>query len=338
MKNAEIISEFEKLVRQIAYDIENEIDNKKKIINLFRLKQISNALTIIKKYSTVIKAGKDLEGTKGIGKGIISRIDEILDKGSLSEITLKIKDIEASKYIDEFKEIYGIGEKKAHELVTKYGIKSVNSLKKAYAKGKIHLNSNVIMGLKYYGLYKQQIPRAEMQKMEKYIQNTAAQINNKLEVRICGSYRRKKPFSNDIDCMLSQPSIKTRDDLKNKKNYLYKFIEALKDDMFIVDSLTSEEVETKFMGFCKYSAKLPVRRIDIRYIPYESYYTSLLYFTGSGLFNQNMRQEAKKIGYKLNEYGLYKKVGEIFKLVKVKSEEDIFDKIGMNYVLPEKRI
>lgn len=338
MKNAKIISEFEKLVKQIAHDIDNETDKKKKMIDLFRLKQIGNALTIIQKYPSIIKAGKDLEGTKGIGKGIINRIDEILDEGSLSEITMQGKDIEESKYVDELKEIYGIGEKKAHELVMKNGIKSVDALKKAYMKGKVHLNNNVVMGLKYYGLYRQQIPRAEMEKMEKYIQNVAAQISNKLEVRICGSYRRKKPFSNDIDCMLSHPSIKTRDDLKNKKNYLHKFIEALKDDMFIVDSLTGEDVETKFMGFCKYSKKLPVRRIDIRYIPYESYYAALLYFTGSGSFNQNMRQEAKKLGYKLNEYGLYKKVGNTYKYIKIKSEEDIFNELGMDYVLPEKRI
>lgn len=337
MKNAKIISEFEKLIKQIAYDIENESDKKKKMINIFRLKQIDNALTIIKKYPIVIKTGNELKGTKGIGKGIINRIDEILDKGSLSEITLKNKDMETSKYVDELKKIYGIGEKKAHELVTKHGIKSVDSLKKAYENKKIHLNNNVVIGLKYYSLYKQQIPRAEMEKMEKYIQNMASQISNKLEVRICGSYRRKKPFSNDIDCMLSHPNIKTRNDLKNKKNYLHKFIEALKNDMFIVDSLTGEDVETKFMGFCKYSKKFPVRRIDIRYIPHESYYTSLLYFTGSGSFNQNMRQEAKKLGYKLNEYGLYKKVSDTYKLIKIKSEEDIFDKLKMDYVLPEKR-
>lgn len=338
MRNNKIITEFEKLVKQISHDIDNETDKKKRTINLFRLKQIGNALDILKKYDAVITSGKDLENVKGIGKGIMSRIDEILTTGGLSEITLKSKDLQASKHIDELKEIYGIGDKKAHELVTKYKIKSIPELKKAYLNGKVSLNNNVLVGLKYDGLYKQQIPRAEMTRMEKYIKNVALQINDKLEVRICGSYRRKKLFSNDIDCMLTHPKIKTIDDLKNKRNFLRELIDALRDDLFIIDALTGSDVETKFMGFCKYSKKLPVRRIDIRYIPYESYYPALLYFTGSGSFNQKMRQDAKKIGYKLNEYGLYKIVGEKYKRITVSSEEEIFEILGMKYVEPENRL
>jgi DNA polymerase beta len=338
MKNEKVISEFEKLVKQISHEIENETDKKKRTVDLFRLKQIGNALNILKKYPRVIKSGKDLTGIKGIGKGIINRIDEIFDKGVLSEITLKTKDINESDSIEELKEVFGIGDKKAHELVTKHNIKSIAELKKAFSKGKINLNSNVIMGLKYEGVYKQQIPRDEMKRMEKYIQNVATQIDDELEVKICGSFRRKKPFSNDIDCMLSHPKIKTQSNIKNKRNYLREFIEALKDDLFIVDALTSGDVETKFMGFCQFSKKLPVRRIDIRYVPYNSYYTALLYFTGSGSFNQNMRQNVKKLGYKLNEYGLYKKTGDTYKNIKISSEEDIFEKMGFDYVVPEKRV
>ena len=84
------------------------------------------------------------------------------------------------------------------------------------------------------------------------------------------------------------------------------------------------------MGFCK-SDK--VRRIDIRYVPYKSYYSALLYFTGSGEFNRNMRTVAISLGYKLNEYGLYKNG----KKIKVKSEKDIFNELGMEYVDPSKR-
>lgn len=338
MVNELIISEFDKLVKQIEREIDNEPDRKKKMVNMFRLKQISNALTFMKKYKDVIKSGDQLKEEKGFGKGIIERINEIIKNGSLSEITTVEKDVEIAGYIDALKEVYGIGDVKAHELVTKNKIHTVDDLKKAYVLGKVKLNNNVVMGLKYYGIYKQQIPRKEMTQMEKYLQNTALKINEKLEVRICGSYRRKKPFSNDIDCMLTHPKIKTMDDIKNKKNYLHKFIEQLRDDLFIVDALTGDNVETKFMGFCQYSKKKPVRRIDIRYIPYNSYYAALLYFTGSGSFNQNMRQDAKKLGYKLNEYGLFKKDGKEFKQVKITSEEDIFKKLNMEYVLPEERL
>jgi len=338
MKNELIISEFEKLLKQINYDIDNEKDKIKRNINIFRLKQITNALDIIKNFPNEIKSGSQLKEIKGIGKGVIGRIDEILKKGFLAEIKIKLADVKEAEYIENLKDIYGIGEKTAHELVSKYKIHTVNELKSAYKKGKIELNNNIIIGLKYHNIYEQKIPREEMEKMAKYVQNIASQVSKKLCVRICGSFRREKPFSNDIDCMLTHPNIKTIADIKNKKNYLQKFIEALRDDLFIVDALTSDEVETKFMGFCQFSKKLPVRRIDIRYIPNESYYPALLYFTGSGSFNQKMRQHAKKLGFKLSEYGLYKIVGNGYKNIPVKSEEDIFKKLNMNYVEPKNRL
>ena len=336
--NEQIINLFGKLVKQIAYDIDIEQYKKKRTVNLFRLKQLNNAYEIIKKYPTKIKNGTELSEIKGIGKGIISRINEIIETGKLAELRSHEKELEQSEYVEKLKEIYGIGERKAYELVSTYGITSVADLKYAYYTGIIQLNKNVLMGLKYYGTYKQQIPREEMMRMEKYIINIAKTIDAKLEVKICGSFRRLKPFSNDIDCMLSHPNIKTDDDMQSKTNYLHLLIDALKDDMFIVDSLTGERVETKFMGFCQYTKKLPVRRIDIRYIPTEAYYSSLLYFTGSGPFNQRMRQFAKKEGYKLNEYGLYKINGKKYIKIDVSSEEDIFNKLGMDYVSPEKRI
>ena len=92
------------------------------------------------------------------------------------------------------------------------------------------------------------------------------------------------------------------------------------------------------MGLCKYKSN-PVRRIDIRFIPLDCYASSLLYFTGSGEFNKNMRTYAIKNGYTLNEYGLYKQIKINNKKVKIKtnSEEDIFKSLNLNYVEPQFR-
>ena len=82
------------------------------------------------------------------------------------------------------------------------------------------------------------------------------------------------------------------------------------------------------MGFCKYLEN-PPRRIDIRFINYESYPAALLYFTGSSTLNKKMREIAKKKGYKLSEYGLFDKDG---KPIKVESERDIFHKLNMEFL------
>ena len=87
------------------------------------------------------------------------------------------------------------------------------------------------------------------------------------------------------------------------------------------------------MGFSKFKDNF-IRRIDIRYIPYHSYHYALLYFTGSSDLNKKMRELAKSKELKLSEYGLFDKNNKKFK---VKSERDIFKKLGLEYLPPRLR-
>jgi DNA polymerase/3'-5' exonuclease PolX len=88
------------------------------------------------------------------------------------------------------------------------------------------------------------------------------------------------------------------------------------------------------MGFCRLNNNTPIRRLDIRFIPYESYYYAQLYFTGPKDFNRKMRQVALDMGYTLNEYGLYDEKGKSFV---VKSEKEIFELLNMEYLSPNLR-
>ena len=68
----------------------------------------------------------------------------------------------------------------------------------------------------------------------------------------------------------------------------------------------------------------------------------MLYFTGSGTFNTEMRKEALKKGYTINEYGIYTTKKENRKTIKDKlvpsaNEKDIFDLVGMEYLEPPDR-
>ena len=86
------------------------------------------------------------------------------------------------------------------------------------------------------------------------------------------------------------------------------------------------------MGFCKWNNI--IYRIDIRLVPQISLYSALVFFTGSKNFNTFIRKKAKLLGYKLNEYGLYNNN----KLIKIKSESDLFKKLNINYLEPNERI
>ena len=91
------------------------------------------------------------------------------------------------------------------------------------------------------------------------------------------------------------------------------------------------------MGFCRYEKKN--YRIDIRLVPLESYYSALVYFTGSYQLNTKMRSIAKKLGYKLNEYGLFKRNIDVEypDPIILNSEKDLFDILKIEYLEVEQR-
>ena len=76
-------------------------------------------------------------------------------------------------------------------------------------------------------------------------------------------------------------------------------------------------------------------KIDIFRTPIKNKYTMLLYSTGSKNFNIRMRVIAKKQNYILNQTGLYKLPSKT--LIIVSSEQDIFNKLNIKYILPKYR-
>jgi len=342
MINKIIIEEFEKLVIFIN-DTINKLKEGKNIkditTNEFRLKQIKNVLLILKKYPIQITLDNytELNELSGIGKGSISRIKEILEKGSLSEISNI--DNKKNKSLDNLESVVGIGPNTALELYNK-GIKNVNQLITKIKKGEIKVNDKIMIGLKYYGKFEDNIPRNEITKINKLIKSIIDKINKTIDFKehfifeIAGSYRREKDTSGDIDILISKKS-----NVNKNYNYLEYIINLLKlpikknnNNPLLIDDLT-DFGKTKYMGFCKYLEN-PPRRIDIRFITFDCWFTALLYFTGSVELNKKMRQIAKTKKLKLSEYGLFKENGE---QILINSEHEIFDILEMEYLIPKLR-
>jgi DNA polymerase/3'-5' exonuclease PolX len=336
MLNKSIISEFERLILYIKQLIDDHNQRENALKNSFRLRQITKALNIIKKlnFKITTNSSKQLLNMSGIGPGTLKRIDEILKNKYLKEIKLNSKFNKYNKEIEELEQIFSIGRVKAIELILKYNIRNIKQLQEAYNNNKITLSHQAITSLKYVNTYRQNILRQEITNIDNMLQQINKDKN--LIITICGSYRREKATSNDIDILISDKTIITKKDLKeNKINKLHDFVKKLKQINFIIDELTFENYTTKFMGYCQFNSKSFVRRIDIYNCPYESYYASLLHLTGSGEFNRKMRFVANSLGYLLNEYGLFylnKK-----KLIKINSEDDIFKKLNLEYVEPKDR-
>lgn len=328
--NKNIIQQFELLINQIKFDIDFT-SGKQQLVNTYRLRAINKVIDILRKFSTKITSIDQLKGIKNIGKKTLERIDEILKTGKLSEIELTSDNNTHLKIIENLETIIGIGRKKAYELYKYHNIQSIDDLKKQYKNGSINLPDNIIKGLKYVGKVAGNIPRTEIDELSIILYNTATKIDPRLFCIICGSYRRQKSFSGDVDVILTHSNVLTKKDIKN--NYIEKFVNILKNKNIIIDSLTSDDVYTKYMGIYKLN-NYPLRRIDIRFIQYESFYSAILYFTGSRDLNKKMRHVALSMNYTLNEYGLFDENNKMFD---IKSEKNIFDILGLEYLTPDKR-
>jgi DNA polymerase (family 10) len=76
-------------------------------------------------------------------------------------------------------------------------------------------------------------------------------------------------------------------------------------------------------------------QVDLRMLKSESFGAALQYFTGSKNHNVGLRDRAKRMGYKLSEYGLFRvSDGEN---VASRTETEIYETLGLTYIEPELR-
>ena len=320
--NAHIINNFQLLIQQYS--------DEKPSNYLFKIKTCNKLITTIKNLDFEIENSEQLKNIKGIGKKTLDKIDEIIksDNKLLKEIKTTDNSIEKKiKLNDELlklKTVTGIGPAKAKTLLEKN--LSLDILLDAFSKNNSEILKNLthhqLLGLKYYNDLEYKIPNDVIKKFNLILKKIFPNHNFK----ICGSFRRGKKESGDIDLLFSYKYY-------NKSN-LESIINKLIDENIIIDSLTNEG-ETKFMGFAKLDFHKYAMRIDIRVVPEESFPFAILYFTGSKKNNTYMRNIAIKKGLKLSEYSLENKNGETVK--NLKSEKDIFNYLDLDYLEPENR-
>ena len=351
--NKYIVDEF---IRYYMYIYSNyETSEKSSKENYYKLLTIKKIIDNISKFKDKIISGNQFKIIKGIGEKTITRINEIIDTGKLSEIK-ENKFESVTSAIKELSSIYGIGPSKASYFYETYKIKNIKDLIKADKKGLISLTNQMKLGIKYKDTLNEKIPNILIQKLDKFIQTKINKVDKKFTAVICGSYRRKKNFSSDIDILITHENIK---DSKDSSKYLETIIELF-TKYFIIDRLT-EQFNTHFQGFASFknissikkldkdktndfNIEKNVFRIDIIIVPQNSFHTALMHFTGSGIFNQQMRLHAKSLNMKLNEYNLIKYKNKenmqkdvSGKIIEINSEEDIFKNLLLKYLPPEER-
>jgi DNA polymerase/3'-5' exonuclease PolX len=257
----------------------------------------------------------------GLGAEIRKKIAHILEHGSL-DIPAAIR--ASATALEAFQNIYGVGPKKAQDLIAA-GYTTVAQLRTAAATNPKLLNKNQQVGLRYYDDLLTRIPRAEM---DQHATTLMAAKPAALEGVIVGSYRRGAVNSGDIDML-----IRTADATVDAGAALATFVSTLKASGYIREVLA--QGPHKCLAISQLEGS-PARRLDLLVTPPEEFPFAVFYFTGCDTFNVAVRSHALERGFTLNEHALTqvstgKPVGGI------KSERDIFTVLKIQWREPSER-
>lgn len=264
---------------------------------------------------------KALQKIPGVGEAIAGKIEEFIKTGKIKEYEKLKKSVPAG--IEKITDIPGMGPKKALVLIKKLKIKSVKDLEKAAKQGKIRKISgfgekseeDILKGI---DLLKSSAGKMLLGKALPLAQELVSELKGLKEVKrinIAGSTRRRKEVVRDLDIL----AVSTK-----PKN--------------VMDFFTSMPAVSDVIA--KGSAKSSVRlkagiNVDLRVIEEKSFGAALQYFTGSKSHNIRCRKIAIKKGLKLNEYGLFDVKTK--KYICGKTEQEVYKKLGMQYIEPELR-
>lgn len=340
--NKRIIDIFEKL--SYYYNIEK---------NTIRKNAYDKAIFQLKRLPYEIKEGKQLKDIDGIGKKMIDKIDEIIKTNQLETLNkLKkqynnIEDIDDNNY-NNLNKVLGFGDKKIKQLADNFKIKSIEDINKYLIKNPINIDNKLkltnqqYIGIKYHKELSETIKRNEAEKIVNKINKILTETKNKIiidgkiTVELAGSFASKLiKQSKDIDILIKSNKYKTKLEIENSSPSLMKEIikELSTVNMLITDIISLGK--TKLLGIVQLNKKSIHRHLDIRLVGSDSYIFAKLYYTSGAMFNKLMRTIAKKNKVKLNEWGLYDESGKLIK--GIKTEKDIFKKIGMKYIVLEER-
>jgi DNA polymerase (family X) len=321
--NAEIAN----ILRKISFLLEIET-TKNNNISSFKNKAYNKAADKIENLSINIEILYRTEGIGGllkipsIGKAIASKIEEYLKTGEIQYYNQLRSELPIN--IDEFLGLEGIGPKTLKLIYDNLKIKNLDELEKAGTEGKIRTitgfsqkkEDTILKKIKNYKNGKGKFLIGEVYPLVKQIEKYLSELYTVRKVIAVGSFLRMKETIKDID-----------------------FLVVSDEPDKVIESFINMSEVKEILG--KGSSKAFVKLnngidSDLLVVPEESYGSALLYFTGSKEHGIALRRIAQSKELKLNEWGLFdlnlkeKKIAGL-------TEEEIYNKLGLEWIPPEMR-
>lgn len=171
------------------------------------------------------------------------------------------------------------------------------------------------------GMKQDRLPREEALKRFDDVKVTLVELGIDPDtIEPGGSIRRGKETVGDLD-------IGIFDFDKINKTFYQNFVQAMQNK--------GHEVIPRTLGNSQTSTLIDGFLVELKKFPKESYGASLIFITGPGQYNLDMRGWAKGQGYKLNRYGLFD--AESGKMYPSTTEQEIYKQLGLPWEEPKDR-
>ena len=262
---------------------------------------------------------RKLTDIPGIGEDLAKKIIELAETGKSKHHQEQLAKVPAS--LLELLQLQTVGPQKVRLFYKQAGIKSIDDLEAAAKAGRLRdlpgmsvkSEENILKALEVYrraaGRFRLDTAYETAQQLTHYLK----EFRGVEEVTPAGSLRRGRDTVGDLDLLV------TGYDHAGIADHFAKFPGV---------------AQLLAKGEDKVSVKLQNDlQVDVRLLDRESYGAALQYFTGSKEHNVALRERAKKRGWKLSEYGLFK--GE--EALARRTEEEIYAKLGLQWIPPELR-
>jgi len=309
-------------VAEILYEIANLLDIKGEIFFKTRAyRMAAQKIEVLDEDINELVKKEILTDIEGIGPAISKKITELIQTGKI-EYYEKLKK-ELPEGLLDMLNISSLGPRKVSALYNELGIKNIEELKSSCEKGLVRnldgfgeiTERNILRGIKMRektsGRVLLDVAYEDGNRYIDYLKD-CKKINR---LSIAGSLRRRKETIGDLDILASS---------KNPGDVMDYFVKYPGVKRVLLKGSTKTSVLLN-----------DDVQVDLRVVSDESFGAALQYFTGSKEHNVKMRSIAIKKGYKLNEYGLFKKDTE--KYIVGKNEEEVYSKLGLEYIEPELR-
>ena len=314
MKNSDVVDILEKFADVLEF--KGEVGFK---INAYR-KAARTITDLTEDIDKVWQEGR-LGEIDGVGKALQEKIGQFLSTGRIRQLDEHLTTV--PKELFKLLDIHNFGPKTAALAYKELGIDTLENLREAIDNGSLAKLAgmgpkkveNIKKSLELHDLAEKRISigmaTVIVAEVIDFLQKKAGDKIGRISP--AGSVRRYKETVHDIDILVETEH---------------------GEDVIKIFTTFPHVTRILGAGATKGSVLLDDRfQVDLRAIPAESYGAAQQYFTGSQAHNVKLREMARKQGYKVNEWGLFR--GE--EKIAGAHESDVYENLGLQWMPPELR-